>query len=768
MPTPLPIDPHLDRIIETVRTHRTAVIIAPPGSGKTTRIPPALASDGPTLLLQPRRVAARALARRIASERDWRLGHEVGWQVRLERHFTANTRLLVATEGILTARLQADPLLSTFKTVVLDEFHERSLHADLALALVRQALQARDDLRLVVMSATLDAAPVANFLGDCPVIDLPGRPYPVEVSHAPGVTPAQAVQNALQTSQGHMLCFLPGAPEIRRVADELRKRPLPVEIFPLHGRLDADAQDAAIAPSERRKLILATNIAETSLTVDGVGCVIDSGLHKVMRRDPGTGIDRLEVERISRDSAEQRAGRAGRTGPGSAIRLWDPRDELRAHREPEILRVDLAAPLLDLLAWGGDPLTFEWFEAPPADATRDALKLLEQLGALENGRITESGRAMRRLPLHPRLARLLLAAGGSAQAAAACAALAEGWRPTGDAITTRSDLLVVADRIRNAPHRVRRAATELTRQAKPATHGHDEETFLRAVLAGFPDRVARRRERGSPRLLLAGGHGATLTRDSGVRDTEFLVAVEVIAGRRGPGSEARVRMASAIDPAWLELTHHESRHLLDEASGSVRVIEQAFHRQLVVSERPGTPDPDESLDLLVGAMLERGLGDESAATAKRLNFAGIEIDLHELVREACTGRTSIPEFKLADWLPYAIRRDLDRLAPETLPIPSGRKARLEYRDDGSVFASVKLQELFGLADTPTVGPNRTPVTFSLLAPNGRPVQTTRDLRSFWNTTYAEVRKQLRGRYPKHPWPEDPWTASPTARTKRRR
>jgi len=765
MLTPLPIDPHLDRIVETIRTHRAAVIVAPPGSGKTTRIPPALVQDGPTLLLQPRRVAARALARRIATERDWRLGHEVGWQVRMERRFTAETRLLVATEGILTARLQADPLLSGFTTVVLDEFHERSLHADLALALMRQAIQARDDLRLVVMSATLDAAPVAEFLGGCPVIDLPGRPYPVEVIHAPGVTPAQAVQDALPTSQGHMLCFLPGAPEIRRLADELRPKALPVEIFPLHGTLDANAQDAAIAPSEQRKLILATNIAETSLTVDGVGCVIDSGLHKVMRRDPGTGIDRLEIERISVDSAEQRAGRAGRTGPGSAIRLWDPRDELRAHREPEILRVDLAAPLLDLLAWGGDPLTFEWFQSPPAEARRDALELLEQLGALQQQRITDLGRAMRRLPLHPRLARLLLAAGGSPQAAAACAALSEGWRPAGSATTTRSDLLVVADRIRNAPHRVRRAAKELTESARRIS---TEESFLRAVLAGYPDRVARRRESGSARLLLANGHGATLTRDSGVREAEFVVAVEVIAGRRGPGSEARVRMASAVEPTWLELTHQETEHRFDDASGSVRAVEREFHRKLVISERACAPAPAEALESLLSALLARGLDDDSTATEKRLRFAGIAIDLQALMRQACAGRTSLPSFKLAEWLPYETRRDLDRLAPESLAIPSGRKARLEYRDDGGVLASVKLQELFGLADTPVVGPGRTPVTFSLLAPNGRPVQTTSDLRSFWNTTYAEVRKQLRGRYPKHPWPEDPWSATPTARAKRRR
>jgi ATP-dependent helicase HrpB len=776
----LPIDAHVGRIVETVRANRAAVIAAPPGAGKTTRVPPALAADGATILLQPRRVAARALAARIASERGWRLGREVGWQVRHERRFTPETRLLVATEGILTARLQADPFLSGFLTVVLDEFHERSLHADLALALVRQAMHARDDLRVVVMSATLDAGPVAEFLGGCPIIDVPGRPYPVEIRHAPERSPMEAILDALEKRPGHVLCFLPGAPEIRRLADDLR-RALPqateARILPLHGSLEAAAQDAALAPSERPKVILATNLAETSLTVDGVGCVIDCGRQKVMRRDPASGLDRLEVERIPRDSAEQRAGRAGRTGPGTALRLWDQREELRPHREPEILRVDLAAPLLEVLAWGGNPRTFAWFEPPPPDVALAAIELLTQLGAVADERITDLGRALRRLPLHPRLGRLLLAAGGTTRAAAACAALAEHWRPRGPAATTRSDLSSIADRIATAPRRVTRAASELEQVARrladlpssatPAKARDEEERFLAAVLSGYPDRVARRREPGSDRLLLASGHGATLTADSGVRD-EFLVAVDVIAGQRGPGSEARVRVASAVEPGWIAPTGSETIHELDADSGKVRATARTYHGSLILCERSVSVEPAAAAELLANALLERGLDARSRALLARARFAGIQIDLRELAVQACLGQTTLPEFDLRAWLPHDTLRAIERLAPERLDVPSGRQVPLEYRDDGTVFAAVKLQELFGLAETPAVGAERTPVTFSLLAPNGRPVQTTRDLRSFWDTTYAEVRKQLRGRYPKHPWPEDPWKAAPTARAKPRR
>jgi ATP-dependent helicase HrpB len=384
--TPLPIDAHVDAIRESVRRSRAVVVTAAPGAGKTTRLPPALAADGPVILLQPRRVAARAIAARIAAERGWTLGREVGWQIRFERRFTADTRLLVVTEGILTARLQADPLLSDFLTIVIDEFHERSIHADVAFALARQAWRARDDLRIVVMSATLDTAPVSAFLDACPVVDVPGRMFPLEIAYEPGRSVVESACHVLQTS-GSVLCFLPGAPEIQRVVADLQSRvPADVEVLPLHGSLDVDAQSRAIETSSARRVIVATNIAETSLTVPGVTAVVDTGLHKVARYDAERGVDSLETERVTLDAADQRAGRAGRVAAGIVRRLWDARDRLRPHREPEIRRVDLSSAALDIVAWGSDPRTFEWFERPRAEALEAALELLERLAIVSRER----------------------------------------------------------------------------------------------------------------------------------------------------------------------------------------------------------------------------------------------------------------------------------------------------------------------------------------------------------------------------------------------
>jgi ATP-dependent helicase HrpB len=765
MPAPLPIDPFVPDIVAAVRSRGAAVVVAPPGAGKTTRVPPALAADGPLIVLQPRRIAARSLARRIADEQGWTLGEEVGWQVRLERRFSPRTRLLVATEGILTARLQADPLLEGFRSVVLDEFHERSLHADLALALARQAARARGDLRLVVMSATLDAGPVAEFLGGCPVIEVPGRPHPVEVSYAPGRELADAVRQAVARDGGHLLAFLPGAGEIRRAQAalaDLAARGL--RVLPLHGSLSAEDQDGALQPSAQRKVILATNLAETSLTVEGVTDVVDTGQQKVLRYDAEKGLDRLDTERICRDSADQRAGRAGRTGPGRALRLWDPRDILRPHREPDLLRVDLASPVLDVLAWGGDPLTFEWFEAPPDAALRAALGLLERLGAVKEGRLTPIGDALRALPLHPRLGRVLLAAGASDEAALACALLAErvAWRTATE--TTDCDVLALLGR-GDLPFSARAAARDIAERARLSglTAGAaDEGGLRRALLCGYPDRVARRREPGSPRLLLASGTGASLGPESGVRDGEFLVALDVSGVDRG---EPRVRIASRVEREWLRPTGTERVHRLE--GGRVRALERELYGALLLAERPVEPDPAEAERLLLAGARERGFGPEGEAVLRRLRFAGLDADPEALLARAVAGRIDLPNLELEPLLAHDTRRELARLAPERITVPSGRHAALEYREDGSVVARVKLQELFGLAETPRLGPRREPVLLELLAPNGRPVQTTRDLRSFWERTYPEVRKELRGRYPKHPWPEDPWTAPPTARARRR-
>jgi len=697
---PLPIDPHLAEITEHVRRARTAVIVAPPGSGKTTRVPPALAGLGRTILLQPRRLAARALARRIAFERGWTIGEEIGWQIRFERRFSRDTRLLVATEGILTARLQSDPLLSEFSVVILDEFHERSIHADMALALVKQALDARDDLAVVVMSATIDAAPVARFLGGARVFDIDARTYPIDVRYRPAVSVAQAVRE----SSGDVLCFLPGAREIEQARIEIGN--IDALVLPLHGQLDVDAQERALAPAARRRVILATNVAETSLTVEGITEVIDSGLQKVMRYDPETGVDHLVTERISLDSADQRAGRAGRTAPGRATRLWDARDLLRPHREPEIQRVDLASAMLDVIAWGGDPRTFPFFEPPAPERLEAALSLLEQLGA---------DAELRRYPLHPRLARLIIAANGDELAVRIAAALSEGVRLRRSE-TTESDAFPLAD---DAPREIVR---ELMRIAPRGTGN-----VLRAILAAYPDRVAMRREPRSPRLLLASGTGAMLAKESGVREGEFLVALELA----GSGGEALVRSASIVEREWLKPTRAEKVHMLTN-SGRVRAIERLWYGALPLGERTADVDPLEEARILAEANKPK----VDPLTQRRIAFAGGE-------------------------------RNLDKLAPLAIALPSGRNAKLDYRDDGSVFAAVKLQELFGLAETPRLGPQQVPVTFELLAPNGRPVQITRDLRSFWNNTYPEVRKELRGRYPRHPWPDDPWNATPTHRTKRR-
>ncbi|HEX6853426.1 MAG TPA: ATP-dependent helicase C-terminal domain-containing protein [Candidatus Polarisedimenticolaceae bacterium] len=767
MREPLPIDGALPRIVDLVRSKRALVVVAPPGAGKTTRVPPALAEDGPVVVLQPRRVAARALARRIAEERGWALGEEVGWQVRFERRFGPRTRVLVATEGTLTGRLREDPLLSGFRTVVLDEFHERSIHADLALALARQAFEARDDLRLVVMSATLDPGPVAAYLGGAPVIEVAHRPHPVEIRHEPHRSPADAVCAAIAEGSGHVLVFLPGAPEIARLARELEGRTGDAVVLGLHGSLDPDAQDRAIAPSSRRKVILATNVAETSITVEGVSHVVDLGRHKVARLDEGLGLDRLVTERVSRDSADQRAGRAGRTGPGIATRLWDPREELRERREPEIERIDLAGPVLDLLAWGGDPRTFPWFEPPPERRLENAIALLAALGAVERGRVTGLGLALARFPLPPRLARVLVATGGTREAAAACAVLTERFRIGEASVATECDVAARVDRLDEAPFSVRRVADELREIARRVPRGDagDAVPLRRALFEAYADRLAQRRAPGSPRLRLRSGHGAVLGRESGVREGEYLVALDLEAASRAGTAEAIVRAASRVEPEWLPPGEREVVHRLE--GSRVRAVEVERLGAIEIVRRPVAPDPGVAAAIVARAVLERGFGEAGVALRRRLRFAGIDVDLEPLVLAACAGATEVPTLDLASLLPRAQHEALRREAPETVPVPSGRSARVDYRDDGSAVASVKLQELFGLADSPRLGPRKEPLVFELLAPNGRPVQTTRDLRSFWERTYPEVRRELRGRYPRHPWPEDPWTARATHRTRRR-
>ena len=775
--TELPIDAYLPHIVNEVRRHRALVLSAAPGAGKTTRVPPALAVDGPVIVLQPRRVAARAMARRIAAEQGWTLGREVGWHVRFERRFIADTRVLLATEGILTARLQQDPLLSGFTTVVVDEFHERSVHADLGLALACQASKARGDLRIVVMSATLDVEPVAAFLGGCPTIAVPGRAHPVAIDYRSGQPLATAIAEVFEDVDGSLLCFLPGAAEIARAMPEVRAvvggR---ADVLPLHGSLAPDEQDLAAGESVRRRVILATNIAETSLTVPGVTAVVDTGLHKIARYDEDRGIDSLELERVPADSAAQRAGRAGRLGPGRVRRLWNETDRLRPHGEPEIHRVDLSDAVLDILAWGGDPFAFEWFDQPAPDRLRAALTLLESLGAVHGGRVTAIGDRMKRQPLHPRLARMLIAGGGRRPVALACALLSERRAAPPHPPTTTSDLLSAVDDERTLSPHVREVASRLellARYAGASSHAPDEEDSRRAIFTAYPDRVARRRAAGSPRFLLASGHGAVLGRESGVRNAEFIVAIDVQAGRRGDNAEAIIRIASAIERDWLQ-TEQRVVHEFDAAAGRVRAIVRDCYGAITVAERAVAPDPATAARLLADAFRSRDWSERDAQILRRIRFAKLAVDVDGLIEAAAAGQVALADVDLQSALTSmpgaagSLARDLDRLAPVTIVVPSGRTARLRYEEDGSVVAAVKLQELFGLAESPRLGPARQPLTFELLAPSGRPVQTTRDLRNFWNTTYPEVRKQLRGRYPRHPWPEDPWTAPATARAKPRR
>ncbi len=702
----LPVDAHIDAIVATVRERRAAVIVAPPGSGKTTRIPPALTALGRTIVLQPRRVAARTLARRIAAERGWTVGEEIGWQIRHERRFSSRTQLLVATEGILTARLQTDPLLSDFSVVILDEFHERSIHADVALALVKQAAASRDDLAIVVMSATIDARPVAEFI-NAKIIEIPTRIHPIEIEYRETSMPA-AVRELLQFARGDILCFLPGVREIERAAEGLAN--IDADVLPLHGTLDIDAQERSLAPSHRRKVILATNVAETSLTVEGVTDVVDSGLQKILRYDSETAVDHLVTEQISRDSADQRAGRAGRTGPGRATRLWDARAILEPQREPEVRRIDLAGPALDIIAWGGDPETFDWFEKPDTTRLADALRLLERLGAIDGRRITTLGAEMRAMPMHPRLARMVIAAGGSKEALDLATEIAEGGR--------------------------KRSAG-----GGPA--------LARAALAGYPDRVAMRRESGSPRLLLATGTGVTLAREIEHTPGDFFVALEV----RGEYAHRVL----PIEREWIAADRRVVTHELD--GDRVRALERTYYGELPLRQQQVPADPEETRVILACAV--RAAIDPELL--HRVELAGLDADWDAIAEQAAMGQSRLSEIRLEPHLP----RNLAQLAPVSFTLPSGRSTRLEYRANGAVVASAKLQELFGLAETPRIGPRKTPITFELLAPNGRPVQVTQDLRNFWNTTYAEVRKELRGRYPKHPWPDDPWTAQPTHRTKRR-
>jgi ATP-dependent helicase HrpB len=846
---PLPIDPALPQVVAHLRDQRNLVLVASPGAGKTTRVPPAilranlLPKDRPNLIvLQPRRVAARATAQWIAEENGWTLGREVGYHVRFDRKLMKDTRLRVLTEGILTRQLVDDPYLETVGGVVLDEFHERSLHSDLAIALLRELQQTvRDDLMLVVMSATLEAEPVARFLGNCPVVRVEGRTHPVDVTHlgsGPIHSMPDRVADALKQvdDDGDVLVFLPGAEEIRRTAARLESiaHRDDLLVLPLHGSLTAEEQMRALRPARQRKIVLATNIAETSLTIDGVTAVIDSGLARVASYDPQRGLDRLDLSRTSKASATQRAGRAGRTAPGKCLRLWSAREQqdLEDFEAPEVRRVDLAGTVLSLHAWGyADPRTFGWYEAPPEETLRSAEELLAMLGALEDGTITPLGRKMLSLPVHPRLARLLIGAAEAGRiddGAAIAALLSEkdialppelgpGPRaPTakGDSdVLIRLDMLAEAERDRFAmrlrdrgidPITARRVAMirddllRIGRDIKKNASANDHDILLKLPLLAYPDRVVRRRGADPRGGVMVGGGGIRLAAESVVWDYEFFVALDARHDARSTAQEALVRLASRIEPAWLEELFPNSIRrnrdaVYDEARDRVVGRGRALYRDLVIRE-----DTDAAVD---AATAGRVLGEwvrprawqliESDEAARRwLNRLALlriampeqewpEIDSEwgrDAVAAACAGRRSLAEVRpkllpvLEGLLEYSQDRMLETEAPETIPVPSGSRIRLEYFEqtdtDGELkppVLAVRLQEVFGWTDTPRVAGGRVPVLLHLLAPNFRPVQITNDLRSFWSTTYFQVRKDLRTRYPKHAWPEDPLTAAPQAK-----
>ncbi|HEX4914402.1 MAG TPA: ATP-dependent helicase C-terminal domain-containing protein [Vicinamibacterales bacterium] len=770
-PPPLPIDSHIKDVAAALDRHRAAVLTAAPGAGKTTRVPPALIDRGRVVLLQPRRVAARAIARRIAEENNWTVGREVGWHMRLDRQFTDETKVLVVTEGILTRYLQSDPLLSGVATLILDEFHERSIHADLGIALAKQAWMARDDLRILVMSATLATGPLSAFLHDCPVIEVPGTSHPLTIDYGPGDSNAEALFQVLRRTEGNVLFFLPGSGEISRALSEVKGvlHGYGYSGLSLHGSMSAQDQEFALKPTQSRRVILTTNIAETSLTVPGISAVVDSGLHKVARFDADRGVDSLRIERITLDSADQRAGRAARLGPGIVRRLWDPRDRLRPHREPEIDRVDLASPVLSILAAGAPLADFEWFDRPAADRVDAAIELLTRLGAVAGGRITPTGKLMDGFGLPPRLARILVEGRGALEIVQACAWLAQPTQLPA-AAATPSDILTAIDRWRELPFEVHHFTSELARISarvfgRAGPRHASEEDLRRALLAGYPDRVAKRRS--ANKVTLASGHGAVIGRESGVHDAEWLIALDVTAGRAGPNTEAVIRIASRIEREWLAPTSSTVEQKIDEG-GALKTREIDWYGELILAERQRAADGDMMAAALAAAWMEREPDERSSRLLQRIKFAGLNLDLPNVIVAAAAGARRVQDIVLTEeLLSWDARRQLAIHAPDTLKVPSGREHPIEYDADGYVSVSVKLQELFGLADTPLVGPNRVPVTFHLLAPSGRPVQTTRDLKSFWERTYPEVRKELRGRYPRHPWPEDPWNATPTHKTKPR-
>ena len=792
----LPVDAVLPELLGALRAHSAVVLEAPAGAGKTTRVPPALLDQvqGEIVVLEPRRIAARMAARRVAQE----LGDPdlVGWQVRFEQSGTPRTRLWYVTEGILARRMLSDPQLRDVGAVVLDEFHERHLPGDLALALAQRLLPG---IKLVVMSATLEAAPLARHLG-APVIRSEGRRFPVEIEHLERADERRLEQQVaaavrrltLPGSTGDVLVFLPGAAEIRRAAEACAElaRHRDLLLTPLHGDLSAAEQDRALAPASRRKAILSTNVAETSVTVPGVTCVVDSGLARIASHSPWSGLPMLNVARISRASAAQRAGRAGRLGPGRTLRLYTRHDfdSRPEHHAPEIERLDLAGLLLELRAASLDPGSLPWLDPPPAAALQVAADLLRRIGALDaRGDATELGRACAKLPLHPRLARLAVEAArrGYREDGCTAAALLNERDARGDstlAPTGSSDVLDLLER-RRSP-RAEQARAQLLRLAPPdgPRSGTRDEAILISVLASFPDRVAKRR---GADLLLASGGAAQLSTESAVRDTGLLVAVEAEERRTGNRARVLVRVASAIEPEWLldlqpQALREQTDLVWEPARERVEVVSRLLYDQLTLEETRRLPRPDES-EAAARILLDHAgaIPDLDALARLRARVAivsrhcpesGIEAlsdaTLRARLEEAARGVTSLRELREADLLSSLTPADLDRFAPDQVVLPGGRKLRIEYAEGQPPSVRSRLQDFFGLQRGPSICNGRVPLTLHLLAPSGRAQQVTQDLAGFWQRHYPAIRRELMRKYPKHAWPEDGATASPPSVNRR--